>query len=135
MKKIIPFGNRVLVKRDKVGKNAGDTGIVLPDQVADKETELAVVVCVPDHTFIDSILIKDSAEMVNSLSVRVKKDGDSQAMRSLIDFNDYLRIKSIQEGDKVMISKYVGITFNDNFNEGDLTLVDASDIIGTIKDG
>ncbi len=132
MNKLIPFGNRILVKREKVGEKVGDT-IVLPQATADKETELAVVKYIPDHTFIDTLLIKDSQEMVNSLGVKVKRDGDSEAMKSLLEFNDYLRIKSIEVGDKVMISKYVGITFNDNFNEGDMTIVDAGDIIGVVK--
>ena len=94
---------------------------------------IAIVKHVPDHTFIDKILITESQAMVDGLATSAK-GGDAEAMISLLRFNDYLRIKSLKVGDKVMISKYVGITFNDNFNEGDMTLVDASDIIGIVKE-
>jgi len=131
MTKIIPFGNRILVKREKAGSKLGSV-LVAPDSVSEVLTEIAIVKHVPDHTFIDMVLIKESESMVSALTVKVK-NGDSEAMLSLLRFNDYLRIKSIQVGDKVMISKYSGITFNDNFNEGDLSLCDAEDVIGIIK--
>ncbi len=131
MKTITPFGNRILVQRETAGEKLGSV-IVAPDSVRDTKTELAIVKHVPDHTFIDKILIEGSEDMVAGLSDSAK-GGDAEAMISLLRFNDYLRIKSLRVGDRVMISKYVGITFNDNFNEGDLTLCDADDIIAIIK--
>lgn len=134
MKTIIPFGDRILVKREKVGGTIGKENIIqTADNTKEALTEIAEVRYVPDHTFIDKILIEDSEGFVKALAEKVKEHGDSEAMMSLLRFNDYLRVKSIQVGDKVMISKYVGIQFNDNFNEGDMTLCDSSDIIGIIK--
>ena len=131
MKSITPFGNRILVKRETAGEKLGSV-IIAPDSISSTKTELAIVKHVPDHTFIDKVLISESEAMVSGLS-KSAKEGDAEAMISLLRFNDYLRIKSLKVGDRVMISKYVGITFNDNFNEGDLTLVDADDVIGIVK--
>ena len=133
-KQIIPFGNRILVKREQVGKTVGKENIILTaDHTKDLLTDIAEVVYVPDHTFIDKELIEGAEEMVLSLSKKVKRDGDSEAMMALIRFNDYCRIKSIKVGDKIMVSKHVGITFNDNFHEGEMTVLDASDVIGVLK--
>ena len=133
-KNIIPFGDRILVKRSKVGSTVGKEDIILvSDTVASGLTDIAEVVYIPDHTFIDKELIKAAEDMVGALSLRVKKDGDSDAMMALLRFNDYCRIKSIKVGDKVMVSKHVGITFNDNMHEGELTVLNSQDVIGIIR--
>lgn len=133
-KHIIPFGDRILVRREQVGSTVGKEDIILvSDNVASRLTDIAEVVYVPDHTFIDKELLGGAEEMVSALSVAVKRDGDSDAMMSLLRFNDYCRIKSLKVGDKVMVSKHVGITFNDNMHEGELTVLNSSDVIGVVR--
>ena len=51
-------------------------------------------------------------------------------MTSNNNFN--FKIKSIQEGDAVMVGKYVGIDFHDNKGSGQLTLVADNEIIGMV---
>ena len=106
MKKIIPFGSRLLVKRQKIGNKLGTGLIIASDETAERPTDLATVVHTPDRSFADQALIK---------------------------FNDFLKAKSIKVGDTVMISKYIGTDFHDNVNPGEsLTLVLEQDIIGLV---
>ena len=133
-KHIIPFGDRILVKREVVGSTVGKEEIILTaDETAGALTDIATVIYVPDHTFIDKELIAAAEDMVGSLSRKVKKDGDSDAMMALLRFNDYCRIKSLKVGDKVMVSRHVGITFNDNMHDGELTVLNSNDVIGVIR--
>ncbi len=133
MPRVIPFGDRLLVKRDKVGEKIGKEGIIIAsDELKEKDTDLAVVVSVPEHSFTDKKLIENAEKIVESHTEKAQA-GDSEALLALIRYNNYLNIKAIQPGDKVMISKYVGITFHDNKGSGDLTLVDGSDIIGRVQ--
>lgn len=131
MKKIIPFGNRILVKREKVGAMAGS--IVLPDEVKERATDLAVVVYTPDLTFADKEIL-DNADKIIEAIVKQAKEGNSYAVNTLMEFNDFIKLKSIKAGDRVVISKYVGTDLYSNEGE-DLTLVEIKDLIGVVQNG
>jgi len=134
MFKIIPFGNRILVKRRQIGGKIGkDSVLYAPDSVKDRDTDLADVVYVPDHSFADAELINNSDAIIEAL-VNKAKTGDSDALKALLDYNIFLKIKSISVGDGVFISKYVGTTFHDNQGGDDLTLVALEDVIGLVID-
>lgn len=130
MFKIIPLGEKILVKRRKVGEKAGT--IVLPDSVKEAPTDLADVTYVPDNTFGDDELLKNATKIVESLTEKASA-GDSDSLIALLRFNEYLKIKSIKPGDAVMISKYVGTDFfSKDEKDGLMTLVNASDVIGLL---
>lgn len=132
MPQVIPFGDRILVKRKKVGQKIGESGILIAaDETAERPTDLATVVHVPDHSFADEELIGNAEEIIRGQTQKAK-DGDSQSLLALLQFKTYLNIKSIKVGDDVMIGKYVGTTFHDNKGGGNLTLVDGHDIIGRV---
>lgn len=131
-KKIIPLGNRILVQRRKVGERLGKSGLIIaPDQVKDASTDLADVIYVPELTFTDKHLI-DNAESITASLADKSKQGNSDALVSLLRFNDFLKIKSIKSGDAVMISKYVGTDFTTSDASETLTIVNADDVIGVI---
>jgi len=132
MQRVLPFGDRILVKRRTVGDKIGAAGIIIAaDQTAERPTDLADVIYVPDHTSIDAELIGNAEAYVYALAEK-SKAGDAQAFQQLLQFNHYLKLKSVKVGDRVMISKYVGTTFHDNKGGGNLTLVSAEDIIGLV---
>lgn len=131
-KKVIPYGNRILVRRRKVGDKVGNSGLVLPDQTADRPTDLADVVYVADHTFADKVLIDAAEEIIKGL-VDKAKTGDWNATQALISFNTYLKHKAITPGMTVFISKYVGTEFHDNEGSGQLTLVALEDVVGIVR--
>ena len=133
MKTIIPYGDRILVKRRTIGDKLGAGIIVAADQTKERPTDIADVVYVTDHTFTDKELINNASSIIASL-IKKAGSGDSDALISLLRFNDYLKIKSIKKGDTVMINKYVGIDFADNQGSGQLTLVKGDDIIAIIGD-
>jgi len=137
MPRVIPFGNRLLVKRRKTGDvtdgKFGGTSLVMPDTTKDRETELADVVYIPEHSFADIELINNAETIIKSLTKKAR-DGDSEALKALLEYNIFLKIKSIQVGDVVMISKYVGTSFEDNQGSGNLTLIYGSDIIGVVAE-
>lgn len=130
-KKVVPYGNRLLVRRRKIGEKIGSL-IIAPTATAERPTDLADVVYVPDHTFADKELLENAEKIISSFKAKML-EGDSDAFKSLLDFHAYLRVKSIQVGMTVMISKYIGTDFHDNEGSGTLTLVDAADVIGIIK--
>ena len=133
MKTIIPFGDRILVKRKVVGNKLGREGLIVASQeTADTATDLAVVVHVPEHTFCDGYLIKNAEEIIERVG-RKLKEGDSDALVALLKLNDFLKVKTIKVGDEVFISKYVGITFYDNKGGENLTIVHGEDIIGVVR--
>ena len=99
-KRVVPYGDRILVRRRKTGDKVNN--IILPDAVADRPTDVADVVYVADHTFCDKALIEKSAEIIEGLSKKAM-EGDSQAVISLLRLNDYLKIKSIQPGDVLLL--------------------------------
>lgn len=132
MPKVIPFGDRILVKRRKIGEKLGKSKIIIAtDQTRDRPTDLADVVHVPDWSFTDNELIKNAEAIVASL-IKKAAQGDDKALLALLRFNQYLSIKNVQVGDTVMISKYVGTDFHDNAGGGMLTLVNTEDLIGVV---
>ncbi len=132
MKRIIPFGDRILVKRRVIGDKLGKEGLIIaPDETKERPTDLADVVHVPELTFADKHIIDNSDKIIVGLTKKAQ-DGDPQALTALLQLNQFLKIKAIKEGDMVMISKYVGIDFHDNAGSGNLTLVNGSDIIGLV---
>ena len=133
-KTIIPFGNRLLVKRRVVGDKIGKENIIYaPDSTAEGKTDIADVVYIPEHSFADAELIKNGNSIVNSL-IGHAKEGQANALEALLKFNMFLKIKSIKVGDVVMISKYVGMTFSDNRGNENLTVLDGDDIICIVVD-
>lgn len=131
MKRIIPYGNRILVRRRKVGDKLGSV-IIAADETKDRPTDLADVVYVPNHTFADKELIENSQAIITGLKNKAV-GGDAGAFKALLDFHAYLRIKAIQPGKTVFISKYIGTDFHDNEGSGSLTIVNAEDIIGIVE--
>lgn len=132
MKKVIPYGNRLLVRRRRVGDKLGSI-IIAADETAARPTDLADVVYVPNHTFADKELIENSQAIITGLKDKAIT-GDAAAFKALLDFHAYLRIKALQPGKVVFISKYIGTDFHDNEGSGTLTLVNAEDIIGVIEE-
>lgn len=131
MPKIIPFGDRILVKRKKVG-DTHKSNIILTQEASERDTELAKILHIPEHSFCDTQLIEKAEKIVKSLTMSAET-GDSEALKALLLYREYLNIKSLQVGDWVMISKYVGIQFNDSEGRQDLWLVNGTDIIGLVS--
>lgn len=135
MPRVIPFGNRILVRRRKVGDKAGkDSLIHLPESTSEKAIDLADVIFVPEHSFCDKTLLENSETIIESLTDKAK-NGDSEALKALLEYNVYLKIKSIQPGDAIMVSKYVGVDFHDSQNMEQQTLINGEDVIGLVIDG
>ena len=128
---IIPFGDNILVKRKKVGEKSGT--LYLPDAVKERDTDLAVVVYVPDLTFTDKLILDNAEKIVTSITKRAIETGDKDAIDSLMGFNDFIKRKSIKLGDEIFISKYVGIDFHETGQTDNLTLVAIKDIIGLVQ--
>lgn len=129
MKKVIPFGDRILVKRKKVGETRSSS-IVLPDSTKDADTDLAIVVYVPELSFTDEKLIGNSPTIISGLVI--KAHDDPKALEMLITFNHYLKLKDLKAGDEIFMGKYVGTTFIDSNNSEELTMVRCDDIIGKV---
>lgn len=128
--RVVPYGDRILVKRRRIGEKLGSI-IIAADETKERPTDLADVVYMPELTFVDKELVENAQAIVSSLTLKAK-EGDHNAVKSLLLLNDYLKIKAIKVGDAVMISKYVGVDFHDNAGGGNLTLVNGSDIIGLV---
>lgn len=129
---IVPFGDRILVRRRKIGGALGQAKIIIAaDETSERPTDLADVVCVAEYSFADVELLGSAEEIVKSLTDKAKS-GDSEALLALMKFREYLNIKAIKVGDAVFISKYVGTDFHDNAGSGNLTLLDGSDVIGLV---
>lgn len=131
MKKIIPFGDRILVKRQKIGDKIGSGILHAADQTAERLTEIAQVVAVPDNTLCDKGLLENAESIIQSLENKIKS-GDSEALLSLLRFNDYLRIKALRVGDKIFLGKYVGTDFNIGETGETLSIVGSDGIYGVI---
>lgn len=132
MKKLIPFGDRILVKRRKIGDKIGGGGVIIaPDEVKERPTEIADVVHVPDNSFADNELIGNADEIVKNLTAKARQ-GDSQAFKALIEFNFYMKAKTIQPGDAIFITRYVGTDIMIKETGETLTLVDYDGIIGKV---
>lgn len=126
---ILPFGNRLLVKRKIIGEKAGS--IILPQQVQERFTDIAVVKYIPDLTFGDKYILDNSEKIINNLTIKAV-EGDAEALEALLQINNFIKIKSIKIGDEVMISKYVGIDFHETGNNENLTIVNCDDVIAVI---
>jgi len=129
--KIIPFGDRIIVKRRKIGDKLGSGLIHAADQTAERPTDLADVVYVPDNTFADKEILTNSENIILHLMKKASA-GDSDALIALLRLNEYIKLKSIKVGDCVILSKYVGIDFTGGMGSTETTLVNTSDIIGVI---
>jgi len=129
MPKIIPFGDRILVKRRPVGKGEGT--IVLPDSVQEHKTDIADVMEVPDLSFADEQMLKNAETIINTF-VEKAKEGNSGAYSSLKDFREFLQQRTIKVGDTIMIGKYVGTNFYDNRSTEERALIRTEDIIGLV---
>lgn len=125
--KIIPFGNRILCKRQTVGEKAGS--IYMPDEVKERATDLAEVTYIPDLTFGDKAILENAEQIISSV-VEQAKSGNSYAINTLLELNNFIKEKSVKVGDKIFISKYVGMDFHETGKLENQTLVDTKDIIG-----
>lgn len=132
MPKVIPFGDRILCKKKKIGQKLGSGVLVAPDDVADRETDLATVVHVPDNSFADEELIKNAEDIIKGLAEKAKA-GDSDSLVALLQFRTYLNIKSLKKGDDIMIGKYVGTTFIESNTQSQLTLISGDQVIGRVE--
>lgn len=132
-RKVIPLGDRFLVKRRRVGEKIGSAGIIYTTETtADRPTDLADVLYTPEMTFGDKELIENADEIIKK-QIEYAKNGDAQALDAVQKFNQFLKLKSIKEGDLVMISKYSGIDFHtSDSDQGYLTLVRGDDIMAVI---
>lgn len=129
---VIPFGDRILVRRRRIGEKLGSGLIIASENTAERPTDLADVVYVPDLTFADEQIIENANKIVEAQS-KAAQEGNADAFKALLLLNEFLKLKTIKAGDAVMISKYVGTDFHDNENTGQtLTLVNNADIIGLV---
>lgn len=114
-KKIIPWGNKILIRRRKVGGEDGKIGkegiLFAADTTKEVQMEIADVVCVPEMTFCDEELIKNSDKIINAHMAKAL-EGNAASSQFLMDFKEYLRLKTIQPGKVLFVGKYVGIDFN-----------------------
>jgi len=127
--KIIPFGDKILVKRRKVGERIGS--LYVSDSIKESNTDLADVIHIPDITFADKEILENAEEMVKSLGKEARR-GNSDALIALLRLNEFIKIKSIKEGDAIMLGKYVGIDFMDSNLKENMTLANLEDVIGLV---
>lgn len=131
MKKIIPYGDRIIVKRRPVGNKLGSGLLVAADETADRLTEIADVVALPDLTFCDKQLMENSESIITSYSAKAVQ-GDTNAISALMEFKRYLQVKSLKIGDPVMVGKYTGIDFTVGETGEQLSITDYDGIRGLI---
>lgn len=131
-KRIIPFGNRFIVKRRRIGEKLGSGLIIASDETKDRPVDIADVVSVPELTFADKAII-DNADEIAKQHGENAANGDNESLKALLEYRVYLQNKSIQVGDTVFLNKYAGVDFADK--EGNyLTVCGAEDILGRVKD-
>lgn len=130
-KKIIPYGDKILVQRQRIGKTMGSGIIHTTTETEERPTEIAEVVYIPDHSFTDKSLLEHAEQIINALTAKCT-GGDSEALISLLRFHEYLQIKSIKVGDKLMISRYAGTDFMVQETGECLSLINADGIIALI---
>ena len=128
--KLIPFGDRVLVKRRKIGEKIGT--LYISEQMSESRTDIADVVYIQDLTFGDTQILDNAEKIIESL-IKKACEGDDSALNSALEMNKFVRIKSLRVGDCVMVSKYVGTDFMDNNLKQELTLVKSDDIIAVVE--
>jgi co-chaperonin GroES (HSP10) len=131
MVRIMPIGNRLLVQRKRVGEKIGKAGLILTtDHTKDAPTDMAIVKYIPEMSFADKSLVKNAEKIVDGLAKKAS-DGDAEALKALLDYNRFLKIKSIKVGDTILMGKFVGTDCQDSGGEY-FTLVDGDDIIGVV---
>lgn len=128
-KKLVPYGNRLLVKRRKLDQTSSH--IILPDEVAQKDTDIADVVAVPEQTFCDKALLAQSEQIITGLAKKAE-EGDGAALDALMRFKEYLVLVTLKPNDVLLIGKYIGTEF---VVEGrPLTVMDGSGIYCKISE-
>lgn len=130
-RKLVPWGSRILIKRRKVEDRSEH--IILPDEVKGHTTDIADVIGVPDRTFCDNELLKNSEQIIKSL-IQMAEDGDAQAVDSLMKFNNYLRVMSIKVGDVVLLARYGGTDFHIQETNQWLAVTDENGIYCYVKE-
>lgn len=132
-KKLVPFGNRYLVKRRPIGTKLGSGLIIAADETKDRPTDIADVLYVPDHTWADKELLANAESIVKGLGDKAKA-GDIEAVKALIEFNNYIRIKSIRPGMTIMLGKYVGTDFMTSEDNRTITVCTSDEIICVVEE-
>lgn len=128
-KKLIPYAGRILVKRRKLDQTSNH--IILPDEVAQKDTDIADVVAVAEQTFCDKTLIAQSEQIITGLAKKAE-EGDGVALEALMKFKEYLVLVTLKPGDVLLIGKYIGTEF---VIEGrPLTVMDGSGIYAKVME-
>lgn len=131
MKKIVPFGNRIIVKRRKIGEKLGSGILIASEDTAERLTELAEVVALPNLTLADKALL-DNAELVIESLTNMAKDGDAKSVQQLIEYTNYLQIKTLKVGDVVMVGRYATVEFTVGETGECLSITDPEGIRGLV---
>lgn len=134
-KMLVPCGERILVKRQSIGGKLGSGILHAPADTADRPTEIAEVLYIPELSAIDKSLIENSSQITEALAIKCKS-GDSEALNSLMEFNrywnDYLRYRLLKVGAKIMISRYAGTDMLIQETNQFLTLIDFNGIVSLV---
>ena len=134
MKHVIPFGDRILVRRKEHKEVKAESVIVLPDTVDSRDTDMAVVIYIPELSFIDKALFDNIDDIIEG-QLKTAKEGNPNSLDAMTDLNLYLKLKSLKVGDEIFIGKYCGTTFEEIGNPGKhLTMLRINDIIGIVVD-
>ena len=131
-KTFIPLGDRIIVEKKKVGEKLGAGIIVATDQTSERETDLAIVKHLPELTFADKALL-DNSEAIIAAQTEKAKQGDAEALKALMELNNFIKQKLVHVGDQVFISKYDGISFHDSLGN-DFTVIKSEGIVAIVKD-
>lgn len=128
-RKLIPYGQRILVKRRKVEDKSSH--IILPDEVKNLPTDIADIIAVPDQSFCDATLIKNAEKIISGLDKRAQ-EGDGQALDALMRFNEYLRVMTLKPGDVLLMARYGGTDFLIQETNQTLCVTDANGIYALV---
>lgn len=129
MIRILPFGDRVLVKRVTTGEIRKGSLIVFTDKTDSNESELAYVVAVPTNKFVDKCVEFTEEYLIKSIRKRLL-NGEIELLKDIKEYNEYITLKKLKPGDKIMVSKYVGTVVDDEQAKNTTTFVRISDIVG-----
>lgn len=130
-KKLIPYGTRILVKRRKVEDKSSH--IILPDEVKNLPTDVADVIDVPEQTFTDQKLIANASNIIEALVVKAC-GGDAAAVKSLLEFREYLQVMTIKRGDVLLMARYGGTDFMIQETNQMLCVCEASGIYAFVRE-
>lgn len=128
-RKLIPYGERILVKRRKVEDKSAH--IILPDEVKNLPTDIADVIAVPDRSFTDLAILQNADKIINALTEKAKQ-GDALAVDSLMKMNSFLRVMTIQPGDVLLMARYGGTDFLIQETNQTLCVTDANGIYARV---